>query len=230
LNPPAPPVTLRRLQPHDLGFVVEQHLRHFPNGFFARLGRPFLEEYDRSYCTNPETCAIVADCDGTPVGYLVGTVAPVEHRQHVYRMHGLALVRRASIALLRQPRLLAAFLRTRSVRYGKKIFRQLGRTHDTAATAAHRTAVLNHVVVRSTSQGQGVGSLLIDELVTAARRNGVTEVMLVTETGGHGAAYYRSTGWAAVDEHATPEGLRLTTFVKAVADDSPSAGPDTNKV
>ena len=33
----------------DLGFVVREHRRHFPDGFFARLGRGFLREYYRAF-------------------------------------------------------------------------------------------------------------------------------------------------------------------------------------
>ena len=83
-----PVIALRRLRPEDLPFVVDQHLHHFPHGFFARLGRGYVTEYYLSYCTDHSSCAVVATDGAEPIGYLAGTSDPAGHRRHVMSAMG----------------------------------------------------------------------------------------------------------------------------------------------
>ena len=83
-------VRLRGMHVDDLEFVIAQHMSHFPAGFFAKLGSRFLREYYRSFLTGPCATSLVAEQDGQQVGYLAGTVDPVEHRRHVLTRHGRA--------------------------------------------------------------------------------------------------------------------------------------------
>jgi len=45
---------IRFMDPEDLPFVIAEHLGHFPDGFFARLGPKFLAAYTRTYLTGPD--------------------------------------------------------------------------------------------------------------------------------------------------------------------------------
>ena len=43
-------VTIRPLRSADLAAVVAEHLTHFPDGFFAKLGPAFLTRYTARMC------------------------------------------------------------------------------------------------------------------------------------------------------------------------------------
>lgn len=226
LSENGPVVALRRLRPEDLPFVVDQHLQHFPDGFFARLGRAFLTEYYLSYCTDHSSCAVVATDGAEPIGYLAGTSDLVGHRRHVISAHGRALTKRAVLALIRNPPLAVSFARTRGMRYLKKLVFRRGRA-PAASGPARRSAVLHHVVVVAEYRGRGVGPALIEAFEDDARHAGCHELTLVTQTGGPAADYYRRSGWTAVGEHRTPDGTPLSTFTKAVT--SREAGPQDRR-
>ena len=229
-----PTVHYRTMDAEDLAFVVEQHLHHFPDGFFARLGPRFLREYYRGFLTGPSARTAVAEVDGRRVGYLVGVTDPAAHRDHVVRRHGRGLALRAVAAMLLRPWLAVRFLRTRAGLYARKLLRRRGRDSTSAASSrtVGRTAVLTHVAIEPSAQTQGIGSTLIQDFQRRAAEAGCDRLTLVTASGDDGAGpYYRRRGWSAVSERCTPDGLRLTTYERPVADqvaeDDPSRSEET---
>jgi ribosomal protein S18 acetylase RimI-like enzyme len=211
---PDPHTSIRRLECTDLTFVAEQHQHHFPHGFFARLGNRFLARYYLTYCTSGDAVALAAITDGARAGYLVGTVFPGGHRRHVLEWHRSALAWEGMLGLLRNPSTLKAFARTRGPLYARKLVAEPRSPRGSSLDDG--VAVLNHLVVLPEYQGQGIGTQLIAELEEAARLAGRTALTLVTETGGQGAAYYAFNGWESRGDHITRDGLRLTTYTRAI--------------
>lgn len=214
---PAGDARLRRMTPADLPFVATQHLHHFPDGFFARLGPAFLAEYYRPFLTGPHAHAYTVDVAGRPVGFLVGVTHPVAHRQHVLRNHGRVLVVRAALSLLVRPRLALHFVRTRGRLYTRKMW--VGRRTPPAApvAVAERPAVLAHVVVAEGARSRGIGAALVERFVEDAAAAGCARISLVTAAGHDGAgSYYAERGWHAKGERSTPDGMRLATYERPV--------------
>jgi ribosomal protein S18 acetylase RimI-like enzyme len=215
-----PPVQYRSMGADDLAFVVEQHLHHFPDGFFARLGPRFLREYYRGFLTGPSARTAVAEVDGQRVGYLVGVTEPGAHRDHVVRRHGRRLALRAAAAMLLHPALAFLFLRTRTGLYTRKLLRRRrrGPAAPASSSAAGRAAVLSHVAIEPSAQARGIGSSLIQWFQRQVAEAGCDRLTLVTASGDDGAGpYYRRRGWTAVGERCTPDGLWLTTYERPVA-------------
>jgi GNAT superfamily N-acetyltransferase len=199
------------MEARDLGFVAREHLRHFPRGFFARLGPWFLEEYYRTFLTGPEGHTVIAEEAGRPVGYLVGVSAPVGHRDHVVRRHGRALVLRAAGRLLVRPDLCLLFLRTRAVRYLRKLLARRRRLQGCAPSSS--PAVLTHVAVTPTHHGWGIGSRLVRWFEDEVAARGCDRIVLVTASGHEGAGkFYERRRWRRTGEHATPDGHLLATY------------------
>lgn len=209
-------VRMRFMEPEDLSFVVAEHLSHFPHGFFARLGPRFLTAYTRAYLTGPDARAYTAEIAGQPVGFLVGVTDPAAHRRHVLRGHGRGLLLRALGGLFLRPRLALHFLRTRLVRYGRKLIPN--RTAASQAPAAGPsapfgvTAVLAHVVVAEHARSYGIGSALIRWFVQDAADAGCARVSLVTAAEDGAGPYYERLGWLCQGENRTPDGRRLLTY------------------
>jgi GNAT superfamily N-acetyltransferase len=223
-------VSYRAMTEADLPFVVDQHLYHFPDGFFARLGPRFLSEYYRAFLTGSAVRATIAEVDDEPAGYLVGVTDPPVHRDHVVRRHGRALVLKAVVAMLRRPALALLFLRTRTGLYARKLLRRhppsaraastAGGAADTTAGPEPRggaTAVLTHVAVVPGAQSCGIGSELIRRFDEEVATAGCEWLTLVTASGEDGAGpYYRRHGWQPSGDRRTPDGLHLTTYERPV--------------
>lgn len=199
----------------DLDFVVRQHLTHFPDGFFAKLGRRFLREYYRSYLHCSGAVILLALRGAEPVGYLAGAVDPMEHRRCLLRRHGKRLTAHALWAMVGKPRVALLFLRTRAVRYARRLLRS---TPSGGGQATSTPAVLGYVGVSPSAQGEGVGSALVWRFEEEARYAGRDEVLLVTGADGRGAErFYAKEGWTRGDEHTTTDGRRLVTFTKPLS-------------
>ncbi|MFE4490958.1 GNAT family N-acetyltransferase [Streptomyces niveus] len=214
------------MDPQHLPYVVGEHRRLFPDGFFARLGPGFLGAYTGLYLTSPHALAFIAESEGRPVGFLVGVTDPVLHRRHTLRRHGGKLLTHAICGLAVRPGLLLHFLRTRLPRYIRKLTgRQPTSAPPTQVPPEHATpthasptppgpgAVLAHVAVADEASSQGIGADLIERFVAAATIAGCGRVSLVTAEGPQGAGpYYERRGWHLVGRTATPEGRQLLTY------------------
>ncbi|MFE1961485.1 GNAT family N-acetyltransferase [Streptomyces sp. NPDC059479] len=205
------------MDPEHLPYVVREHLRLFPDGFFARLGPGFLTAYTGTYLTSPHALAFIAVSDGRPAGFLVGVTDPALHRRHVLRRHGGKLLIRALGGLAVRPGLLVHFLRTRLPRYYRKLTRRQEMEVATAVPVPQVSggpgAVLAHVAVDEAARSLGIGADLIERFVAAAAIAGCGRVSLVTAEGPQGAGpYYQRRGWRPAGESRTPEGRRLLTY------------------
>jgi len=211
-------VHYRRMAADDLPFVVDQHLQHFPDGFFARLGPMFLGEYYRAFLTGSSVSATIAEIDGEPVGYLVGVADPAAHREHVVQRHGRALVLRALVSMLVRPALGLLFLRTRTGLYARKLLRRGMKPVEATDSAGQvPTAVLTHVAITPSAQSNGIGSELIRRFDEEVADSGCERLTLVTASGPEGAGpYYEHRGWTRCGERPTPDGLWLTTYQRPV--------------
>ncbi|MFE2938827.1 GNAT family N-acetyltransferase [Streptomyces sp. NPDC059255] len=215
------------MDPEHLPYVVREHLRLFPDGFFARLGPGFLAAYTRTYLTSPHALAFIAVAKQQPVGYLVGVTDPALHRRHVLRRHGGTLLIRALGGLAVRPGLLVHFLRTRAPRYYRKLMRrqQPGQATPVAPQASLGPgAVLAHIAVDESARSLGIGVDLIERFVAASAIAGCARVSLVTMEGPGGAGpYYERRGWRREGGSSTPEGRRLLTYERVL--DTPSWPP-----
>ncbi|EGX54546.1 GCN5-like N-acetyltransferase, partial [Streptomyces zinciresistens K42] len=210
--------TVRFMDAAHLPFVVTEHRRLFPDGFFSRLGPGFLTAHTRTYLTSPHAVGFIAELNGEPVGYLVGIVDPPLHRRQLLRAHGAGLAVRAAGALTLRPALLARFLRTRLPRYVRKLVpRRSGPPAPAPApgpVSPGREAVLAHVAVSERARSYGIGGELIARFTDFAVLAGCTRMSLVTSAGADGAGpYYERRGWQRSGASRTPDGKDFRVYV-----------------
>jgi GNAT superfamily N-acetyltransferase len=220
-------LVVRAATRRDLRVTARQHRTHLPKGFFARLGRRFLRSYHASFRASPFAVALIVTdpADGTPAGFLVGTLHNRAHYRWVLRRCGPSLGFRFVTALSARPGLAWLFLRTRMGRYVRWVGRYplqrwSGRTGAATATAPppvetadRRVAVLTHVVVDDRLRGRGAGRQLVAAFVEAARQAGATEARLVTDVDGGAARFYEQLGWEAVEDRPGTDGDPVREFV-----------------
>lgn len=206
-------VTLRRMGLGDLPYVVSEHRKHFPDGFFVRLGPKFLTRYYRTFLDGPPASAIVAEVDGAVCGYLVGALSPQRHRRLLLQYHGRALALAGVWGLLTHPSLVLLFAVTRLRRYAVSLLRARRDTIERPGSVGGQVAFLSHLAVSSQAQGAGVGSALIQHFVQAARSAGCTRVLLVTLASADGAGeFYERRGWLRTGERRTSEGRSIVVY------------------
>lgn len=210
---------IRVMDSDDLPFVTAQHLKYFPDGFFARLGPRFLAAYTRTYLTGPGARAYLAEIAGEPVGYLIGRTDPAALRRHVLRDHGRELLFRALGSLCLRPRLMLHFLRTRLVRYCRRLIPNRAPREAPVAGHAGVTAVLDYIVVTENARSRGLGAQLIAWFVKDATDAGCARVTLVTATEGGAGPYYDRLGWRRLGETRTPEGRGLLMYCVPLKED-----------
>lgn len=191
--------------PIEAGFAACLHADALPHGFFASLGERYLRAYYMSFLASPHACALMADRDGIPLGFVVGSLDPEAHRSFTIRRHGARLALQGGRALVLHPRLGVDFLSTRVGRYTKGIVRSLRPrssqpTGEPHPRASGRLGVLNHIAVVPDARGQGVGEALVDAFVQRARSTGVRRIQLLTLADGNGATrFYDRLGWRRLE-------------------------------
>lgn len=185
---------VRALELQDCPASAALHVRLLPHGFFAQLGARFLVAYHRSFQRSPHAVGLVAVRDGEVVGFLLGLLRPGAHGAHVLRSDGLHLAAAGALGLLRRPRLLGLFLRTRVARYARGIGRRLRPAPQQLATEV--PAVLQHVAVDPACRQTGTGRALVRAFEEAVAEAGVGQVVLLTTPEEDGApAFYRRLGY-----------------------------------
>lgn len=187
---------VRVLTDRDTARTALLHAQELPDGFFPRLGVRYLRVYHRSYLDSPHAVALVAERDGQVDGFLLGVLAPAPHGAYVLRRWGARLAATAVLALLTRPRVLAVFLRTRLVRYGRGLWRRRRGSAAVGPSVTPRTwAVLSHVAVDASSRGSGAGAALVGRLHEDVVATGAAGVVLLTEADGPGPGFYRRLGY-----------------------------------
>lgn len=216
---PGSVVTVRAARPADLQRTAAIHRRCLPSGFFARSGDRFLARYHATFATGRSAILLVAEEDGTVVGFLAGTFDNAAHYRWLLR--GRPLLRLLPVgvaALLRDRRLAAEFVRTRLRRYARAVVRRLPTPRpagDARAGGAEGTVgVLTHVAVLEEARGTGVGRALVVEFTRAAATAGADELRLVTATDGGAPAFYRRLRWTSRGTRRAADGTFVEEFVR----------------
>lgn len=199
-------LSIRLLVPTEVDFVAQLHAEALPHGFFVSLGQPYLRAYYRSFLTSPHAWALVARLDEDPIGFVVGVLDPDAHRRFTIRRHGARLALQGGRTLARHPPLAMNFLLRRLGRYTKGILRTLRPSCAHPPTGVQSSAcdglgVLSHVAVVASERGSGVGEVLVDAFVSAARSAGLLRIELLTLADEMGATrFYDRLGWRRSEE------------------------------
>ncbi|WP_165368263.1 GNAT family N-acetyltransferase [Phytoactinopolyspora endophytica] len=228
------PVEVVRANEHELDMTAFLHVTELPHGLFPRLGRGFVRRWHRAHLRSDYGTVLVARRGGVVVGFLVGTVDRRANVAWIIRRHRTELVAAGLRALAARPVLAWPFLRTRGLRYARRIMRP-GASGTSQATDYSQAvpsntgpdepnaldgpgspaplAVLEAVVVDFPERGNGIGSALVDAFLAEVVAADANRVELVTKADARGAAgFYERSGWSRVGEHVDRDGDEVLTF------------------
>lgn len=212
---PVDPVDLVDLGEEYHDWVAAFHVATLPHGLFPRMGRRFVARWHRAHMDSPHGVGHVAVRDGAPVGFALGSTDRAAHVAWILAHRRGALLRAGVPALVLRPRLAASFLRTRAGAYARRLLRPAARPPASSQqpAATDPVAVLEAVAVLPEARTQGIGSRLVDLVLSDAARAGATRVELVTKQGGSGAAgFYVRGAWEEVGRHQDRDGDGVLRF------------------
>ncbi|NQW72401.1 MAG: GNAT family N-acetyltransferase [Actinobacteria bacterium] len=204
---------VRVVEDRDLQFLVEIHLRQFPDGFYAKLGTAFKQRYFHEYFRSPGAVGLVAEqCDGSGVvGYLMGTVDNDAHERFMYGSAAPALTAAGAWALVARPALWRDFLRRRALWYAKRFVSGAARTRRPSREP--RRGELLYICTTQGNRRRGIGAALLRAYVEGAQRARAAGLHLVSErenTAAH--EFYAHRGWRVVSESVTRDGRPLVSM------------------
>lgn len=215
---------VRNLEDRDVAFAADLHHECLPDGFFAKLGVPFLNAYYGCFVRSPWAVCLIAEVDGRPAGVVVGTVDSWQHNRFVVRRCGWRLGRSGLVALVRRPRLALWFLRTRGHRYARGLVRLVWRRVPHAGTVpppqssseqSGQQALLAHLAVTPKMRRNGAGGALVGGFLDAARARGVGSVRLLAAADQDVTRdFYEKLGWDQAAEVVDVDGKRWVQFVR----------------
>lgn len=211
-------VSTRPMSAADVPAVARLHRRELHHGLYPKLGEPFLRRYHEVLRSSPHASCTVVGPVGNPVGFVVTLLDPRAHRAWVRRSRALrVLAFHGLVGLLAHPRALLLFLRTRVVRYARALL-----SDDGPATPAEQVpAVLLHVAVDPAARGQGIGAVLVGEVVADARDADRSAVRLVTAAGTPAERFYEHLGWTHAGTRPGRDGVLVTYFEHPLASPTP---------
>ncbi len=195
------------LQRADLAQSARMHRMLLPHGLFPRLGYRFMRRWHRTFVDSPHGVALGAvDEQGNMHGFLLATTDQVMYTRSVLASARRALAWRGALALAMRPAVAAQFMRTRSVRYLKRLLPARSQDLVASTPAAAQVGVLHAVAALPAARGQGVGAALLGEYVRFAAAGGTPLMQLITRDTNGAADFYRGHGWVITDRRLDRDG------------------------
>lgn len=210
-------VVLARKQ--DLRRTAQLHVKELPHGLFPRLGAEFVWRWHRAHLASGYGVFLVATRLDEIVGFVFGSVDRRANVAWIIRHHRPELLRAGIRALATRPAVAAHFLRTRCLRYLRRLVSRGALGASSAATGespeaqSMQSGVLEAVVVAPEERGKSIGTALVENFLAIVAAAGVERVELVTKAGPAGAAgFYECRGWRLVGSHLDRDGDLVLTY------------------
>lgn len=199
---------LRDMRVTDLPATARLHRTLLPNGLFPLLGQRFVQRWHRTFLASPDAVAqVVTDEQDTVVAFLLATTDQRRYLAGTLREYRLPLMGLGCVALLRRPRLLVRFVRTRLRTYWRHLSplsapRQGSARRGPASTGRPDTdrevvGVVHAVVTDHPARRRGCAAAMLAVVQERALAAGSDHLALVTDLDGS-AAMYERLGWHRV--------------------------------
>jgi GNAT superfamily N-acetyltransferase len=192
---------VRKLERSDIEVIAKIHLEAFQGFFLSILGSRFLKELYAAILEDRSGIAFVYEEKETILGFVAGTAEPAGfYRRLIERRwwrFGLASIGPVLSRPMIVPRLLRAFNKPDEV------------------TCLDRSGMLMSIAVHPSSQGKGIGRILIDAFLQEALERDLQFVNLTTDKVDNRRTndFYNQMGFQCNREFVTPEGRWMNEYV-----------------
>lgn len=180
--------------------IVAIHLDTFAGFFLTFMGRGFLKQMYRSYCDYSESCLLVAEENGKPVGFLAYSLNFSGLYKYMIKTRIIPFAWYGAGAFFRRP---SAFIH---------IIRAFLKPGE--AKRVERYVELSSIGVTPESKSKGIGSLLINELKKRVDFKKFAYITLETDVENNDAAiyFYEKNGFVKERMYETMEGRKMYEY------------------
>lgn len=192
-------IVVRPATARDAIDAAQLHARHIPTGFLSVLGPRLLTRLYRRVARSGDCFLLVAEADGTTVGFLAGSLSTSRLMRRFALLDGPVVAVTAAPALLRHWR--HALETLSDLRPGNAGARSTKAQTTPGAASADTEAELLAVAVDDGCRGSGVGSMLTRAFIEDATRRGAGSARVVVGAANVGAVgLYERYGFGAVEQ------------------------------
>lgn len=196
-----PDLTFRPMTVADVPDVVRIHGAGFKGFFLTFLGPGFLRQLYLGVVKDPSGIAVVAESNGAPIGFVVGTSEPAGLYKRLLRLRLVPFAFYAALAVLRKPsaapRLLRALTRSKH-----------------APDPSTRCGEMMSLAVLPSAQVKGVGTHLVEEFIAELRRRNALGIVMTTDALNNDKVnrLYIHLGFNRSRTFTTPEGRQMNEY------------------
>lgn len=183
--------------------AVSVHMRAFPGFFLTFLGANFLQEFYRSFTTDPDGVGFVAvDPEGRLLGSVVGPLTPEHYFKRLLKHRWWAFTLASAAAVFRRPWVVPRLVH--AIRYRGD------------SPPGKSRSLLSSISVAPEAQHIGVGQALIDAWVAEAKNRGSSGCFLATDADNNNSTnrFYQRCGWKLEGSYVTTSSRRMNRYVK----------------
>ncbi len=202
---------LRELNQQDTGLIgdlADLHRKAFPAFFLTQLGFSFLKTLYQSYLDDQDSGIIVAEGNGKIEGFIAYSNDYPKFYRNLIKKKLIQFAWCSVWAAIRHPsfvkRLLGAFKKSNSVIKKEKYVE------------------LASICTDPVMEGQGIGTALIDYLISRVDFNEFAYINLETDADGNDRAnrFYQKNGFTLARQYITPEGRKMNEYHYALGEHS----------
>ncbi len=180
--------------------IASLHQQAFPGFFLTQLGRPFLKTLYKGYLDDGESGIIVAEEDEELKGFIAYSNDYPKFYKGLIKNKIIQFAWCSFLATIRHPsfakRLMGAFKKSDSVVKTEKYVELASICTDPAA------------------EGQGIGTSLINALISKVNFSTYAYINLETDADGNDRVnkFYQRNGFVLAGQYTTPEGRKMNEY------------------
>lgn len=180
--------------------IVEIHMQTFRGFFLTFLGRGFLKYLYQGFMEEPESGIIVAIEHHEPIGFIAYSENISNCYKYLIRKHLIAFAWYGFLGFIRNPRILFRLLRAF--------------TYSDNSKRDEEYMELLSIGVLPNDKNQGIGTAMIEKLVSITDFNRLMYIKLETDRDNNEGAnyFYQKNGFLLDHHYVTPEGRRMNEY------------------
>ena len=194
---------LRELGQQDVGLIEDLanlHRKAFPAFFLTQLGSSFLKTLYQGYLDDQNSGILVAEENGKIEGFIAYSNDYPKFYKNLIRKKLIRFAWCSFLAAIQHPS------------FVKRLFGAFGKSDSVLKTEKY--VELASICTDPAMEGQGIGSALIEYLISKVDFNEFAYINLETDAEGNDRVnrFYQKNGFALSRQYITPEGRKMNEY------------------
>jgi ribosomal protein S18 acetylase RimI-like enzyme len=191
---------IRAMREDECSEVVAIHLSVFQGFFLSFLGPAFLSLMYRAIIIDSSGIALVAQSEGSVVGFVAGTTQPTSFYKRLLRKHLLGFAWASIGGFIRKPAIFPRLMRAFNM--------------PSLDLPDPKSALLMSLAVDPKHQSSGIGRALVNAFLVESGKLGSDSVFLTTDAINNDIVnhFYQTQGFSLRRTYNTPEERKMNEY------------------